>query len=82
MEVKWAVLFMCVAILIMTLIEFIALDNKLQKAIEQQGEINQKSYQTNKDQAESIRMLETDTKILMSIAINGDFYKENEDAGN
>ena len=81
MEIKWAVLFMCFAILVMTLVEFIALDRKIQRAIEQQGEINQRSYYVNKEQAESIRMLKTDTQILMNIAVNGDYNREEEDVG-
>ena len=80
-EIKWAVLFMCFAILVMTLVEFIALDRKIQRAIEQQGEINQRSYYVNKEQAESIRMLKTDTQILMNIAVNGDYNREEEDVG-
>lgn len=78
MELKWAVLFVCFAILFMTLIEFIALDKKLDKAIEQQGEINQSSYLVNKEQSESIRLLKTDTNILMNIAISGEYCKEEE----
>lgn len=76
MEIKWAVLFVCFAILIMTLVEFIALDKKIDKAIERQGKINERSYQTNREQSESIRLLKTDTQILMNIAINNDFSKE------
>lgn len=78
MEIKWAVLFVCLVILVMTLVEFIALDKKIDKAIQQQGEINQTSYYINKEQSESIRLLKTDTKILMNIAINNDYCEEEE----
>lgn len=78
MEIKWVVLFVCFAILVMTLIEFIALDKKIDKAIEQQGKINQTSYLINKEQSESIRLLKTDTNILMNIAINQDYHEEEE----
>lgn len=78
MEVKWAVLFVCFVILFMTLIEFIALDKKIDKAIQRQGEINQSSYLVNKEQSESIRLLKTDTNILMNIAINQDYCEEKE----
>lgn len=78
MELKWAVLFICFTILVMTLVEFIALDTKIQKAIELQEEINRCSYQVNKDQSDSIRLLKTDTQILMNIAINNDYCKEEE----
>lgn len=78
MEIKWAVLFLCFAILVMTLVEFIALDKKIDKALEQQGKINQVSCEINKDQSEKIRLLQTDADILMNIAINQDFVKEQE----
>ena len=78
LELKWAVLFICFTILVMTLVEFIALDTKIQKAIELQEEINRCSYQVNKDQSDSIRLLKTDTQILMNIAINNDYCKEEE----
>ena len=78
MEIKWAVVFLLLAILVMTLIEFIALDKKIDKALEQQGKINQVSCEINKDQSEKIRLLQTDASILMNIAINQDFVKEKE----
>lgn len=78
MEIKWAVLFLLLAILVMTLVEFIALDKKIDKALEQQGKINQVSCEINKDQSEKIRLLQTDADILMNIAINQDFIKEQE----
>lgn len=62
----------------MTLVEFIALDKKIDKAIEKQGEINQSSYLINKEQSESIRLLKTDTNILLNIAINNDYCEEEE----
>lgn len=76
MEIKWAVLFVCFAILVMTLIEFIALDKKIDKVVERQGKINECSYQMNKEQSESIRLLKTDTQILMNIAVNGEYEKK------
>ena len=78
MEIKWAVVFLLLAILVMTLVEFIALDKKIDKALEQQGKINQVSCEINKDQSEKIRLLQTDASILMNIAINQDFVKEKE----
>ena len=78
MEIKWAVLFLCFAILVMTLIEFIALDKKIDKALEQQGKINQVSCEINKEQSEKIRLLQTDADILMNIAINQDYLQEEE----
>ena len=78
MEIRWAVLFLCFAILVMTLIEFIALDKKIDKALEQQGKINQVSCEINKEQSEKIRLLQTDANILMNIAINQDFLQEEE----
>lgn len=78
MEIKWAVLFLCFAILVMTLVEFIALDKKIDKALEQQGKINQVSCEINKDQSEKIRLLQTDADILMNIAVNQDYFKEEE----
>lgn len=78
MEIRWAVLFLCFAILVMTLVEFIALDRKIDKALEQQGKINQVSCEINKEQSEKIRLLQTDANILMNIAINQDFLQEEE----
>ena len=79
MEVKWAVLFLCFAILVMTLVEFIALDKKMQRAIEKQGEINQRSYLMNKDQSEYIRLLKSDINIIYRLAITGEFEETNDD---
>ena len=78
MEIKWAVVFLLFAILVMTLVEFIALDKKIDKALEQQGKINQVSCEINKDQSEKIRLLQTDANILMNIAINQSFIEEEE----
>lgn len=79
MEIKWAVVFLLLAILVMTLVEFVALDKKIDKALEQQGKINQVSCEINKDQSEKIRLLQTDADILMNIAINQDYLQEEEE---
>ena len=57
----------------MVWIGFIALDRKIDKALDEQGKINRISYETNKEQSAAIRQLKTDSEILMNIAINQDY---------
>lgn len=70
------VVVMLVIILALNWIGFIALDKKIEQALKQQGEINQTSYLVNKEQSDTIRLLKTDTQILMDIAINGEYEKK------
>ena len=63
-------------ILLVTFFEFKALDQKIEKAIEKQNQINQKMYEIAENQGRSIRLLQTDTEILMNIAINGEYCME------
>jgi len=60
-------------ILSMVWIGFITLDKKIDKAIDEQGKINNVSYELNKEQSAAIRQLKTDSEILMNIAINQDY---------
>ena len=76
MNEKWVVIGLLAVILILNWFGFIALDKKIDKAVERQGMINECSYQTNKEQSESIRLLKTDTQILMNISINGNYIDE------
>ena len=79
MEFKWVCVFlMLLLILLQVWVSFITLDKKIDKAIEQQGEINQVSCEVNKDQSEKIRLLQTDANILMNIAINQSYVEEEE----
>ena len=78
MNEKWVVVILLAVILVMNWVGFIALDKKIDRALERQGEINECSYQTNSEQSESIRLLKTDTQILMNIAISQDFCEEEE----
>ena len=79
MEIKWAVLFLCFTILIMTLVEFIALDKKIDKALENQGKINECSFDTNKEQAEEIRILKSDIGVIYRLAVTGEFQEKEND---
>jgi hypothetical protein len=72
------VVVLLLVILVLNWAGFVALDKKIEQALKQQGEINQSSYLVNKEQSESIRLLKTDTNILMNIAVNGEFTKEEE----
>lgn len=67
-------------ILIITFLEFKALDKKIDKAIEQQQKINQKMYDISEYHSKTIKYLQTDTQILMNIVINGDYCMEDQDA--
>ena len=79
MEIKWVAVFtMLLIILLQVWVSFITLNKKIDKALEQQGKINQVSCEINKEQSEKIRLLQTDASILMNIAINQDFVKEEE----
>lgn len=73
---KWVVVVLLCIILVLNWFGFIALDKKIDQVVERQGKINECSYQTNSEQSESIRLLKTDTQILMNIAINNDYCEE------
>lgn len=70
-----------VLILVFVWSGFLMLDRKIDKELKRQAEINQTSYITNKEQSESIRVLKTDTQILMNIVVNGDYGMGEEDVG-
>lgn len=74
------VVFLCFAILIMGLVEYIALDKKIEKAFERQGEINQSSYEINKEQSGEIRLLKSDINVIYRLAITGEFQEQNNDS--
>ena len=74
---KWVVVVLLGIILILNWFGFIALDRKIDQVVERQGEINECSYETNKEQSDSIRLLKTDTQILMNITMNGIYCDEN-----
>ena len=79
MGIKWVVVILIVVfLLVQGWVGFIVLDKKIDKAIEQQREINKVSVEINKDQSEKIRLLQTDADILMNIAINQDYLQEEE----
>jgi len=70
-----------VLILVFVWSGFLMLDRKIDRELKRQAEINQTSYITNKEQSKSIRVLKTDTQILMNIAVNGDYGMGEEDVG-
>lgn len=65
-----------VLILVFVWIGFLVLDKKIDKALKLQGVINQSSCKVNEEQARSIRVLQTDVDILMRIATEGVYTKE------
>ena len=70
---KWAIIFLLALILVLNWIGFITLDRKIDKALEQQGEVNQCVYDTNDKQSKSIRLLQTDSEIIMRLLLSKDF---------
>lgn len=78
MNIKWVgvIIFLMFLILIHIWIGFIALDMKINKEIERQVEINKVSCEINNKQSQEIRMLQTDTNILLNIAVNQDYCEE------
>lgn len=67
-----------VLILFLNWVGFLVLDKKIDRALERQGVINQSSYETNNEQSRSIRVLQTDTEILMRLAIENTYVGEEE----
>lgn len=72
------VISLLVFILFLNWVGFLVLDKKIDRALKQQGEINQCSYEINKEQSKSIRVLQTDTAILMRLAIENTYVGEEE----
>ena len=64
--------------LFMALVEFIALDTKITKAIDRQGQINGSLYELIKEQERTIRLIETDNEIAVRIVTNGDYIVEED----
>ena len=75
---KWVVFSLLLVILSMVWVGFIALDKKIDKALDEQGKINQVSFETNEEQSAAIRQLKTDSAILMNIALYSDYYEESD----
>ena len=67
-----------VLILIFVWTGFLVLDKKIDNALKQQSVINQSSYETNNEQSRSIRVLQTDTEILMRLVIENTYVGEEE----
>ena len=72
------VIFLLFFILFLNWVGFLVLDKKIDKALERQGEINKCSYETNKEQSKDIRILKTDTEILMRLALENTYMGEEE----
>ena len=70
------VISLLVFILFLNWVGFLVLDKKIDRALKQQREINQCSYETNEEQSKSIRILKTDTEILMRLAIENTYVGE------
>ena len=66
-------------ILIMDLIQFIALDKKLDWAIEKQGKLNEGTYESIKNHEQMIRILETDNQIFMNILTSHEYCNIEEE---
>lgn len=65
-----------VILLIMTLIEFIALDKKIDKVVDRQNEINGKTCEILQAHEKSLRIMETNNEIMFSIIVDGDYYEK------
>ena len=57
---------------------FVMLDKKINKALNQQGAINERSCKINEEQSKSIRVLQTDVDILTRLTLEGIYTKEEE----
>jgi len=65
-----------VIIIIMTLVEFIALDKKIDKSVDRQNEINGKTYEIIQAHEKSLRIMETNNEIMLNIIVDGDYYEK------
>ena len=70
---KWAIIFLLVLILLLDWVGFITLDKKINRALGQQEDVNQSVYYTNKEQSKAIRLLKTDSEIIMRLLIEGEY---------
>lgn len=70
---KWAIIFLLVLILLLDWVGFITLDKKINRALGQQEDVNQSVYDTNKEQSKAIRLLKTDSEIIMRLLIEGEY---------
>lgn len=73
---RGVIIFLLAFILFLNWFGFLLLDKKIDRALEQQEEINQSSYETNKEQSKSIRVLHTDVDVLMRLATKGIYTEE------
>lgn len=72
---KWAIIFLLVLILLLDWVGFITLDKKINRALGQQEGVNQSVYDTNKEQSKAIRLLKTDSEIIMRLLIEGEYVE-------
>lgn len=70
---KWAIIFLLGLILLLDWVGFITLDKKINRALGQQEDVNQSVYDTNKEQSKAIRLLKTDSEIIMRLLIEGEY---------
>ena len=73
---RGVIIFLLAFILFLNWFGFLLLDKKIDRALERQEEINQSSYETNKEQSKSIRLLQSDSAILMRLAIENTYVGE------
>lgn len=71
-----AIWMLLILLLSTNIIWFCYLDKKLDKAIEKQNEINGKTYEIIQKQEKSLRIMETNNEIMLSIIVNGDYYEK------
>lgn len=76
---RWAILFLLALILVFVWSSFVMLDRKIDKALERQGEINQSVYDTNEKQSQSIRVLETDSAIILRLLLSKEYLEGEEE---
>lgn len=71
-----AVCMLLMVLLSTNAIWFCYLDKKLDKAIEKQNEINGKTYEIIQEQGKSLRIMETNNEVMLSIIVDGDYYEK------
>lgn len=76
---KWAIIFLLVLILFMDWLGFLILDKKIDRALEQQGEVNQCVYDTDTEQSKSIRLLQTDSDIILRLLLSKEYLEGEEE---
>ena len=76
---RWVIIFLLGLILVLNWIGFMVLDKKIDKALDRQGEVNQCVYDTDKEQSQSIRLLQTDSDIILRLLLTKEYLEGEEE---